>query len=276
MAFRHNTEIGQNFLIDKSVAVWMTERARLAPTDRVLEIGPGTGILTRAILDTGCARVDAVEIDIRLKEYLEPMAASDDRLRLHWGDAVKFDYSRLDETPTRVIANLPYHITTPLLWKLLESFAGSDLCYMMLMIQEETAPRITAGAGNRESGPLSVTIAAAWRTAVLRKVSRTAFYPSPRVDSAITEITLRPETGPHALLPRDATWRKLLSGSFAMRRKTLANNWAGAFGVKKDDCASILAAHSLDARSRPEEPALSDWLSLREDSALTSYIERRR
>ena len=253
----------------------MTARARLSHTDRVLEIGPGTGILTKAILAAGCARVDALEIDVRLKEYLEPLAASDDRLRLHWSDAVKFDYSGLDETPTRVIANLPYHITTPLLWKLLESFAGSDMRYMMLMIQEETAPRIAAGAGNRESGPLSVTIAAAWRTAVLRKVPRTAFYPSPRVDSAIAEITPRAD-GPHAFLPCDAVWRRLLSGSFAMRRKTLANNWTGAFGVKKDDCAGILAAHSLDARARPEELTLLDWLSLREDSTLTSYVERRR
>jgi 16S rRNA (adenine1518-N6/adenine1519-N6)-dimethyltransferase len=276
MAFRHNTEIGQNFLTDKSVALWMTEHAKLSSADSVLEIGPGTGILTKCILDAGCARVDAVEVDIRLKEYLEPLAASDGRLRLHWGDAVKFDYSRLGETPTRVIANLPYHITTPLLWKLLESFAGNDMRYMMLMIQDETASRVAAGAGNRESGPLSVTMAAAWQVTVLRKVSRTAFYPSPRVDSAIAEITPRAENSPHVLLPRDAVWRRLLSGSFAMRRKTLANNWIGAFGVKKDDCAGILAAHSLDTRSRPEGLALSDWLSLREDLKLTSYIERRR
>jgi 16S rRNA A1518/A1519 N6-dimethyltransferase RsmA/KsgA/DIM1 with predicted DNA glycosylase/AP lyase activity len=96
------------------------------------------------------------------------------------------------------------------------------------------------------------------------------------VDSAIAEITPRDGGNPHALLPRDAVWRRLLSGSFAMRRKTLANNWAAAFGIKKDDCCDILGAHSLGARARPEEPALSDWLSLREDSTLTSYIERRR
>ncbi|MDR1580285.1 MAG: 16S rRNA (adenine(1518)-N(6)/adenine(1519)-N(6))-dimethyltransferase RsmA [Synergistaceae bacterium] len=274
MAFRHNTEIGQNFLTDKSVAQWMIGRARLSPADRVLEIGPGTGILTKYILDAGCARVDAVEIDVRLKEYMEPLAASDDRLRLHWDDAVKFDYSRLDETPTRVMANLPYHITTPLLWHLLESFAGGDMRYMMLMIQDEAASRIVSGAGNRESSPMSVTIAAAWQAAVLRKVPRTAFYPSPKVDSAIAEITLRCDS--YAPLPRDTTWRRLLSGSFAMRRKTLVNNWAGAFGVKKDECAGILAAHSLDTRSRPEGLTLPDWLSLREDPTLTSYIERRR
>ncbi|MDR1133359.1 MAG: 16S rRNA (adenine(1518)-N(6)/adenine(1519)-N(6))-dimethyltransferase RsmA [Synergistaceae bacterium] len=275
MAFRHNTKIGQNFLTDRSVSAWMTERARLTPADRVLEIGPGTGTLTKSILASGCARVDAVETDVRLKEYLEPIAASDNRLRLHWADAVKFDYSVLDETPTRVIANLPYHITTPLLWKLLESFAGSDMRYMLLMIQDEAASRVAAGAGNRESNPLSVTIAAAGQATVPRKVSRTAFYPSPRVDSAIAEITLHAGNSPHALLPRDAAWRKLLSGSFAMRRKTLVNNWAGAFGIKKDDCAGILAAHSLGARSRPEELTLRDWLSLREDSKLTSCAKRR-
>lgn len=276
MTFRHNTEIGQNFLIDRSVAVWMTERARLSSAGRILEIGAGDGILTKSILASGCARVDALEIDVRMKERLEPFAASDDRLRLHWSDAVKFDYSTLDETPTHVIANLPYHITTPLLWKLLEFFSGSDMRYMLLMIQDEAASRIAAGAGKRESNPLSVTIAAAGDAAVLRKVSRTAFYPQPRVDSAIAEITLRSKDNPHTLLPRDATWRKLLSGSFATRRKTLANNWAGSFGIKKDECAAILAAHSLDSRSRPEELTMPDWLSLRENSELTSYIERRR
>ena len=149
MTFRHNTEIGQNFLIDRSVAVWMTERARLSSADRILEIGAGDGILTKSILASGCARVDALEIDVRMKERLEPFAASDDRLRLHWSDAVKFDYSTLDETPTHVIANLPYHITTPLLWKLLEFFSGSNMRYMLLMIQDEA---VTHRRGRGEEG----------------------------------------------------------------------------------------------------------------------------
>ncbi|MDR0764098.1 MAG: 16S rRNA (adenine(1518)-N(6)/adenine(1519)-N(6))-dimethyltransferase RsmA [Synergistaceae bacterium] len=275
MSFKYNLDIGQNFLADRSVALWMTERAGIGPDDRILEIGAGSGVLTREILAAGCARLDAVELDVRLKEYLEPMAAADERLRLHWGDAVKFDYSRLDETPTRVVANLPYHITTPLLWRLIEFYAGSDMRCMLLMTQAEAASRIASGAGVRESTPLSITIAAIGSARTLRKVSRSAFYPKPGVGSAILEIKFA-GSGAETRLPRDAAWRKLLAGSFAARRKTLVNNWAGSFGMKKEECSAILASHSLGARSRPEEATLSDWLALRDDSKLTSYIERRR
>jgi 16S rRNA (adenine1518-N6/adenine1519-N6)-dimethyltransferase len=275
MTFRHNAEIGQNFLADRSVALWMTDRARLEPVDRVLEIGPGSGMLTREILAAGCARLDAVELDVRLKEYLDPIAADDERLRVHWGDAVKFGYGVIGETPTRVIANLPYHITTPLLWKLLEFYAGSDMRYMLLMTQSEAASRIASGAGTRESNPLSVTIAAIGSAQVPRKVSRTAFYPRPGVDSAILEIKLAGGDGAATRRPRDPAWRNLLAGSFAMRRKTLVNSWAVSFRMKKEECAAILAAHSLGPRSRPEELTLSDWLALRGDLKLTSRVERR-
>ena len=117
----------------------MMARARLSAGDHVLEIGPGSGILTRGILAVGCDTLDVIEIDTRLKEYLEPIAESDSRLTLHWADAVRFDYSALRAAPTHIISNLPYHITTPLIWRLFENCPEMGTRYMLVMTQEEAA-----------------------------------------------------------------------------------------------------------------------------------------
>lgn len=270
--FKHNTDIGQNFLRDRSVAEWMANRAKLTPEDRVLEIGPGSGVLTEAILAADCASLDAVELDKRLAPQLDAIAARDNRLRIHWGDAVVFDYSAI-EPPTKILANLPYHITTPLIWKLLESFSrhGSPTRYMLFMVQREAAERIASGAGVRASNPLGITIAALGSAAVARKVSRGAFTPMPRVDSSIVEIALG---GENANLPNDPGWRRLLAGSFSNRRKTLANNWGASFGMEKTAAEEILAAHALGRLARPEEIHLQTWLRLHGAPALTHYFFR--
>ncbi|MDR1472196.1 MAG: 16S rRNA (adenine(1518)-N(6)/adenine(1519)-N(6))-dimethyltransferase RsmA [Synergistaceae bacterium] len=272
MAFRHNTDIGQNFLRDRSVVEWMMARAALALRDRVLEIGPGSGVLTNGILGTNCAALDAIELDTRLRGDLEAIAARDGRLSLHWGDAVSFDYSRLGAPPTHVIANLPYHITTPLMWRLLEELPGRGLRYMLLMTQAEAAARLASGAGGRESSPLGITISAMGEPAIKRTVPRGSFYPTPRVDSAIVEIKLDGGRSEFQSLPRDKVWRRLLSGSYANRRKTLVNNWGGSFGMPKDESIGILASHSLGPLSRPEEISLAAWLELYGDGALASRM----
>ncbi len=269
--FKHNTDIGQNFLRDGSVVTWMIDRAKLAQGDRVLEVGPGEGILTRGILGTPCEHLDAIELDRRLRPPLEAIASEDGRLALHWGDAVQFDYAKLERPPTHAIANLPYHITTPLIWTLLETFSGSSLRYMLLMVQKEAADRISAGEKSREANPLGITLAALGHVAVARKVPRGAFSPIPRVDSAVVEIAL---SGERADLPRDKTWRRLLSGSFAQRRKTLINNW-GSLGIPRMDATEVLASHQLPPFSRPEELSLEKWLDLHGDRVLNDLLGRR-
>ena len=271
MTFRYNTDIGQNFLTDRSVVDWMVARAGLSAKDHVLEIGPGFGILTRGILATECDTLDAIEIDTRLKEYLEPIAASDKRLTLHWADAVKFDYFTLGSAPTHIISNLPYHITTPVIWRLLEECPARGTGYMLLMTQAEAAGRLSCGAGARDSNPLSITIAAMGHSVVTRKVSRTAFRPAPRVDSAIAEIIFD-ATAAHLGLPRDNAWRRLLSGSFAARRKTLANNWKTSFRMPREHSVEILSRHGLGGMSRPEELSLDEWLALYSDGELALFV----
>ncbi|MDR1965210.1 MAG: 16S rRNA (adenine(1518)-N(6)/adenine(1519)-N(6))-dimethyltransferase RsmA [Synergistaceae bacterium] len=275
MTFRHNTDIGQNFLKDLSVADWMVKRASLGAADVVLEIGPGSGSLTKRILQENCARLHAIELDRRLAPDLDPIASSDRRLSLHWGDAVKFDYSLLESAPTHVVANLPYHITTPLIWRLLELYSGSGMSYMLIMAQAEAADRMTCGAGSRASNPLSITIEAVADAHTLRRVPRSAFFPMPRVDSAIVEIKFSRDRGALSNLPRDEKWRRLLSGSFAARRKTLANNWGGSFRASREMCAEILSSHSLKPLSRPEELASGDWIALHEAGALSKMEGRK-
>ena len=257
--FVANTEIGQNFLVDRSVVDYMMARAKLKEGDRVLEIGPGKGILTRGILATPCESLYAVELDTRLKPHLEPIAAEDPRLTIFWGDAVQLDYAALlPHSPTHLIANLPYHITTPLLWTLLEKLAGSGLSYIQVMIQYEVALGFIPEAQRRDRCPLGITLQAMGKTTLLRKVAQTAFKPMPRVESALLEISI----SQNQELPNDKKWRRLLSCSFSQRRKTLVNNWVAGYQMSRETALTTLEKAGLPPLSRPEELDLQQWLHL--------------
>lgn len=261
--FIHNTDIGQNFLIDHSVVDFMIGRVNLSSEDRVLEIGPGEGILTEGLLSTDCAGVCTVELDTRLKHTIEMLAIKDSRLHHLWGDAVQFDYeNRLPWMPNRVIANLPYHITTPLLWALLEKLAPHGLKYMLLMVQLESAQRITSPHGHRERSPLGITVEAMGRSTILRSVPPSAFRPQPRVNSCILEIKLEKNRA----LARDMTWRKLLARSFAQRRKTLINNWKSGYpDIDRETATEILERNELKTTARAEEISLDIWYKLSQE-----------
>lgn len=258
--FIHNTDIGQNFLIDHSVVDYMLERAALTSADRVLEVGPGEGILTEGLLTTKCNGLCTVELDTRLKHVIEMIAIKDNRLIPFWGDAVQFDYvNLLPWFPNRIIANLPYHITTPLLWTFLEQLASRGLEYMLLMVQLESAQRITSPYGHRERSPLGITVEALGTASILRNVPPTAFRPQPRVNSCIIEIKIQK----NQTLPADRTWRGLMARSFAQRRKTLINNWtAGYSDITREIAQGLLEKHGLKQSSRAEELSLDAWFGL--------------
>ncbi len=258
--FINNTDIGQNFLIDHSVVDYMIERAALTSEDRVLEVGPGEGILTEGLISTECAALCTIELDTRLKHVIDMLAIKDKRLMPLWGDAVQFDYEHgLPFFPNRIIANLPYHITTPLLWTFIEKLSLKGLDYMLLMVQLESAERITSPEKNRERSPLGITIEAMGTASILRKVSRTAFRPQPRVNSCLIEIKIEKNRE----LPLDRTWRGLLSRSFTQRRKTLVNNWiAGYNGITRETALDILNRHGLKQSARAEELPLDVWFAL--------------
>lgn len=263
--FIHNTDIGQNFLIDSSVVDYMIERANLSAGDYVLEIGPGEGILTEGLLSTALGGLCTLELDTRLKHAVESLARKDGRMKSLWGDAVRFDYENdLPWYPNRVIANLPYHITTPLLWTFLEKLAPRGLSYLLLMVQLEAAERIVSPAGHRERTPLGVTLSAMGSAAILRRIPPSAFRPQPRVNSCLIEIKIERDRD----LPLDKTWRTLLARSFAQRRKTLVNNWiAGYQHVTRETAKEILDRHGLKPSARAEELSLEEWRALAMDGA---------
>lgn len=258
--FIHNTDIGQNFLVDHTVVDYMIKRAALGKEDFVLEIGPGEGILTEGLLSTGLCGLCTLELDTRLKHIIDTLARRDARMTALWGDAVRYDYEEaLPWFPNRVIANLPYHITTPLLWTFLEKLAPHGLRYLLLMVQLESAERIISPAGHRERSPLGITIELMGSAQILRKIPPTAFRPQPRVNSCLIEIKLERDFE----LALDVKWRTLLSRSFAQRRKTLVNNWiAGYPGVSRDAAMALLVKNGLRASSRAEELTLDIWQSL--------------
>ena len=213
---------GQNFLVDKNILGLMLRRSGACSSDCVLEIGPGHGVLTRALLEAGVRCVHAVELDERLRPELEELSRQDQRLVLHWGDAVKYDYASLSPFPNKVIANIPYNITTPLIWELLK-FAERGLTYHLYMLQKEAADRLTALPDTKARYPLGVCVEAMGKASIVRNVPPECFRPIPEVRSALTEIVIERNFG----LGGDSVWRELLHKGFARRRKTLANNLGG-------------------------------------------------
>jgi len=252
---RPDTDLGQHFLLDENLVDVAVREAGVGPEDVALEVGAGLGVLTVA-LARAAAHVHAVEIDRRLEPALADALAGAGNVRLHWGDAMRMDLAALDPAPTRVVANLPYAIATPLLLTTLWDLpAVGRWC---VMVQREVGDRWLAEPGSRLYGGPSVLVRLTVEPTSRRPVPRDAFMPRPHVDSAL--VGLR-RTGP---APEPPT-RALVRAAFAQRRKTLANSLAAA-GADKRAVAGALAAVGIAPAARPEElppeafPALAEAL----------------
>jgi 16S rRNA (adenine1518-N6/adenine1519-N6)-dimethyltransferase len=252
--FRPKKRFGQNFLVDRGVLSEMTERAAVRG-HVVLEVGPGEGVLTKELLRQGCARLYAVELDLRLKDDLEKLGAGDPRLELIWGDAMKIDYGALSPFPSKIVANIPYNITTPLIWKLL-AFAPKGLNCHLYMVQKEAADRLTAKRDTKERYPLGVTLEVMGQVTLVRRVPPSCFRPMPRVDSAVVEIQLRHNFH----LMETSFWSDLLHAGFRQRRKTLFNNLKDFAGIR--DWRPLLDNAGLDPKIRAEDLSGEEWLRL--------------
>jgi 16S rRNA (adenine1518-N6/adenine1519-N6)-dimethyltransferase len=205
--------LGQNFLADPNLLDAIVRDAELEPTDVVLEIGAGEGVLTERLVAVA-AHVHTVEIDRNLEPVLAPLAARPE-IELHWGDAMKLDLASFDPVPSAVVANLPYSIATPLILRTIEQLHSVQR--WTVMVQREIAERLRAAPGNRTYGSPSVQAQLACEVKLLRSVDPAVFRPRPRVESAI--LSLR-RTGAGA----DPATRELVRGAFAHRRKSLARS----------------------------------------------------
>lgn len=245
MTFSPRKSLSQNFLIDKNIANKIVDRANVQEDDVVCEIGPGKGILTQALLERG-ARVIAVEIDERLTPTLNALKARFPRLEIIWGDFLDLS----EDLGTKVVANLPYHITTPILAKLL--LQHRKLSTLTLMVQREYAHRLRAKPNTPEYG--SLTLFAQCYSSIERPffVSRHCFSPKPSVDSAVVHLALKPPPLEEAQMD---SFHAFVRRGFSQRRKMLSN------ALSDPNAAAALSRLGLNPKARAEALSLEQFLS---------------
>lgn len=250
MAHRPRKRFGQNFLQNRQIIDNIIRALNLNPGDNVLEIGPGMGALTQPLLSI-LDKLTAVEIDTDLQALLAAMPQTHGKLTLIDADALKVDYSQFGDQ-LRVIGNLPYNISTPLLLRLLRH--ASHIDDMHFMLQKEVVERIAAGPGSKAYGRLSVMLQYYCEVEHLFNVPPTAFHPQPKVDSAIVRLT------PYSISPYPhvefESLESLVACAFSMRRKTLANN------LKPIINAAGLTDLGIDPGLRPEQISVSQYVLL--------------
>jgi 16S rRNA (adenine1518-N6/adenine1519-N6)-dimethyltransferase len=260
----------QNFLADPDVLQSILDLAGVAPGDRVLEIGPGLGILTGGLLDAGAA-VTAVELDRGLAAYLRERfeaALADGRLTLIEGDALDLELTTLVSAPYSVVANLPYHITSPTLHRFLGAPPAPER--LVLMLQAEVADRIAAAPGRMSY--LSAFVQFHARVDVALRVPPEAFEPAPKVSSAV--VVLEPHVGRVLPAEREAALWGLVQAGFRERRKMLRNVLARQLRAGEDGATgpllgqgrvdAALAAAGIAGDRRPQTLGVDDWIRLLE------------
>ncbi len=258
--FSHKISLGQNFLNNPLVIRCSIETGGLTEKDIVLEIGSGKGILTRKILESSARFVHALEIDRRLDPWLVPLEdCYPDRLKIHWADAMEFPLASLSPVPNKILANIPYNITTPLIWKILTDLAPLGLECLILLVQKEAAERLAAPPCSKNRYPLGITIELMGEIEPLMKVSPGSFYPPPKVWSSLIKISILRRKN----LAADEAWRNLIFSAFAQRRKKLINNFIAA-GYENDSLESAFDALEIPFTARAEELGAQQWLNLYE------------
>jgi 16S rRNA (adenine1518-N6/adenine1519-N6)-dimethyltransferase len=246
-------ELGQHFLVDENILGVVGRLAQLEPEDIVLEVGPGPGVLTRYLADT-VDRVHAVEVDRDLEPELRRTLGDRSNVELHFADALAFDYVSLDPQPTKLVANLPYNIATPLIAESLDGLPTIDL--WTVMVQREVADRLFAPERTKAYGAVSVYVRLAAERTGFHAVSRNVFRPRPNVDSALVAFTRKP-------LPENFRRLKtVVAAAFAHRRKTLANSLELSGLASRARAAEALTTIGRQADVRAEELAPEEFVEL--------------
>ena len=236
--------LGQHFLVDENILGVIGRLAELAPTDVVLEIGPGLGVLTAYLADR-VAHVHAVELDRTLEPQLDQRLAGRPNVDVHYGDALALDLAAIAPGARKLVANLPYSVATPII---VESLDGlPEIEHWCVMVQREVADRLFARPSTKAYGAVSVLVQLAARRTGFHAVSRTVFRPRPNVDSALVAFR---RTG---LPPDFRRVKTVVEAAFAHRRKTLANSLELAGLASRDQAVAALGAIGRAAAVRAEE-----------------------
>ena len=257
--FRFNKALGQNFIFDGNLLDAIVSDAGVTAEDTVVEIGTGAGTLT-ARLAARAKKVFSFEVDERLRPVLDISLKGAENVEVVFRDVMKMKDDELREMiggEFKVVANLPYYITTPLIMRFAESTLPVDS--LTVMVQKEVADRLTAEVGSADYAAVTLAVKVFGDAAVTRIVDRHMFRPAPNVDSAVVRIDRvlgRLDGADEKLV------RKLVRAAFAMRRKTLVNNLAASFGIPKQQATDLVTACGFPADVRGERLSLDDFIRL--------------
>lgn len=261
---RPSRALGQNFLADANTARRIARLAGVQPGERVLEIGPGIGSLTVALLEAG-ARVTALELDQHVIPALEETVGTD-AIRIVTGDARRVDLDELlggpdagsenaDDGPWRMVSNLPYNVATPIVMRFLED--APAVTSMLVMVQREVGERMASGPGTKAYGAVSVKVAYYARAEVVGLVPPTVFIPAPKVDSALVRIVRHAQ--PPVQVPSETRLFALVRAGFGQRRKMLRGALRAELG---DNVEQVLHEAGIDGQVRAETLTLDQWAAL--------------
>ena len=265
--FKLSKSLGQNFLTDNNIIDEIIESSGISSNDLVIEIGPGIGVLTKEALEAA-GRVIAIEIDQRLIPILEETLSEYDNFEVINADILKTDLKAIIEAnkgydAVRIIGNLPYYITTPIIMKLLEDGVEADS--MTVMMQKEVADRMRAHPGTKAYGALSVAVQYYCEAEQVVNVPASCFVPQPKVDSAVLRLDMRTEP-PVVLEDQDMFFRCVKAG-FGQRRKTLSNALMGVEHMTKEIAGASLAGAGIDPARRAETLDLAEFARLANEVA---------
>lgn len=250
-------KLGQNFLIDPNIVQDIVYAAAIEPGETVLEVGPGIGTLTQGLAEAK-ARVVAVELDSRLPEVLAHTLEGYDNVTVVNGDILKVDISELTGgQPFKVVANLPYYITTPIIMTLLER--RLPVTRLVTMVQKEVALRMAAQPGGKDYGSLSVAVQYYTEPEIVAEVPPQSFIPSPAVDSVV--ICCKVRSQPAVAVNDEKLFFRVVKAAFSQRRKTLQNALK-TMGVGKEIIAAALDKSGIDGGRRGETLSLSEFADL--------------
>ena len=250
-------KLGQNFLIKRGIVDEIVHAAELTVGEPVLEVGPGIGTLTQGLAQSG-ADVTAIELDRRLLEVLDTTLASYDNVRIIHGDVLKLDVPTImNHKPFKVVANLPYYITTPIIMSLLESKLPIER--LVVMVQKEVALRMIAKPGTKDYGALSVAVQYYTEPDIVLDVPPKSFLPAPAVTSSVIRCVLR-DKPPVDVIDEKLFFRVVKAG-FAQRRKTFSNTMKTT-GLSKDRIEELLAKANIDGQRRGETFTLQEFADI--------------
>ena len=276
--FKLSKSLGQNFITDRNVIEKIIEGAQIGPDDMVIEIGPGIGVLTAAAAEQA-ARVVAIEIDSKLIPILSETLAGYDNIRIVNQDVLKTDINeiideeRLAGTFTgnvKILGNLPYYITTPIIMGILEN--GTEAESITIMMQKEVADRIKASPGSKTYGAISAAVQYYCIVEQIASVPKEVFVPRPKVDSAVLNLHIRKEK-PVELTDEKMFFACIRSG-FGQRRKTLLNSLTGTAGLSKEDIRNILSTAGIDPVRRAETLNMEEFAAIANEAAACSRRQR--